>query len=427
VIESLPTTRSERKGTTGVPRGAVDVRMPKKAKKPVSKVRKVAGVLHLWLGLASGIVVFIVAVTGCIFVFQKEISELIYRKQFFVTAPVHAKILPLNQMKSIAEQALHVPNVSVTTYSDPSRAWEFMYFKGGDPKALTFFGAVDSYKSAFINPYTGKVTGIIDYEKEFFVIVKYLHWSLLLNTPYGQPIVGYSTLIFVILLITGMVLWWPKNLKKANFNKSFKISWKAKFKRLNYDLHNVPGFYAMLITMVLALTGMVWAMSWFQTAVYVVASRSVTPPKQISFVSGSTTAALKNPIDIAFDVAKQQFPDARRISLYVPDRGAPKSATISVNGYRGKEDYYDTDVLYLDQFTGKLLGRENFKDKNSGEKLIRMNYDIHVGVVLGLPGKILAFMGSFIAASLPVTGFMIWLGRKKKKKSNSTSSHTSSI
>ncbi|PTS91355.1 PepSY domain-containing protein [Pedobacter sp. HMWF019] len=395
-------------------------RESKKAKKPVSRVRKIAGFLHLWLGLASGIVVFIVAVTGCIFVFQKEISELIYRDKFFVTAPLQAKILPLSQMKSTAEQALHVPNVSVTTYSDPSRAWEFMYFKGGDPKALTFFGAVDSYKSAFINPYTGKITGMIDYESDFFVIVKYLHWSLLLNTPYGQPIVGYSTLIFVILLGTGMVLWWPKNLKKANFNKSFKISWKAKFKRLNYDLHNVPGFYAMLITLVLALTGMVWAMSWFQTAVYVVASRSITPPKQVSFASDSTKAALKSPIDIAFDVAKQQFPDARRIFLYVPDRGAPKSATISANGYRGKEDYYDTDVLHLDQFTGKLLGRENFKDKNSGEKLIRMNYDIHVGVVLGLPGKILAFMGSFIAASLPVTGFMIWLGRKKKKKTTST-------
>jgi uncharacterized iron-regulated membrane protein len=427
VIESLPKKRSERTEIIAGPLAAVGGGVPKKAKKQISRVRKIAGVLHLWLGLASGFVVFIVAVTGCIFVFQKEISELIYRKKFFVTPPVYANILPLNQMKSIAEQALHVPNVSVTTYSDPSRAWEFMYFKGGDPKALTFFGAVDSYKSAFINPYTGRITGIIDYEKEFFVIVKYLHWSLLLNTQYGQPIVGYSTLIFVILLITGMILWWPKNLKKANFNKSFKINWKAKFKRLNYDLHNVPGFYAMLITLVLALTGMVWAMSWFQTAVYVVASRSVTPPKQISFASDSATAILKNSIDIAFDVAKQQFPDARRIFLYAPDRGAPKSATISVNGYRGKEDYYDTDVLYLDQFTGKLLGRENFKDKNSGEKLIRMNYDIHVGVILGLPGKILAFMGSFIAASLPVTGFMIWLGRKKKKKLNSTSSYTPSL
>ena len=45
-----------------------------------------------------------------------------------------------------------------------------------------------------------------------------------------------------------------------------------------------------------------------------------------------------------------------------------------------------------------------------------MNYDIHVGAVLGLPGKILAFFASLIAASLPVTGFVIWWGRRKKSK-----------
>jgi uncharacterized iron-regulated membrane protein len=45
-----------------------------------------------------------------------------------------------------------------------------------------------------------------------------------------------------------------------------------------------------------------------------------------------------------------------------------------------------------------------------------MNYDIHVGAVLGLPGKIIAFCASLIAASLPITGFYIWWGRRKKKK-----------
>jgi len=45
-----------------------------------------------------------------------------------------------------------------------------------------------------------------------------------------------------------------------------------------------------------------------------------------------------------------------------------------------------------------------------------MNYDIHIGAVLGLPGKIMAFVASLIAASLPITGFIIWWGRKKKSK-----------
>jgi uncharacterized iron-regulated membrane protein len=53
--------------------------------------------------------------------------------------------------------------------------------------------------------------------------------------------------------------------------------------------------------------------------------------------------------------------------------------------------------------------------KSPGLKLENMNYDIHVGQIAGLPGKILAFIASLISASLPVTGFMIWLGKRNKK------------
>jgi uncharacterized iron-regulated membrane protein len=47
-------------------------------------------------------------------------------------------------------------------------------------------------------------------------------------------------------------------------------------------------------------------------------------------------------------------------------------------------------------------------------KIVRMNYDMHVGAVLGLPGKLLAFFASLVAASLPVTGFLVWWGMKKR-------------
>ena len=39
-----------------------------------------------------------------------------------------------------------------------------------------------------------------------------------------------------------------------------------------------------------------------------------------------------------------------------------------------------------------------------------MNYDIHVGNILGFPGKVLAFFASLIAASLPITDFKLWWG-----------------
>lgn len=380
----------------------------------MTRFRKVIGQIHLWLGLVTGLVVLIVSITGCLFVFQKEISDLIHRETFFVKPPVSAVTLPYSTLLKKAEQALGKdrPVNFSTTYKDKEHAWEFMTYKAGDPKALTYFGSIDFYESVFINPYTGAVIGLHDYKYDFFNIVKFIHWSLLLNDTYGQNIVGYSTLIFVFMLITGMIMWWPKKWSKTNINKSFKIKWKAGFKRVVYDLHNVSGFYVMLITLILALTGMVFAFKWFQTTVYVVASGSVTPP-EIKQVKSKPAPSASYPVDIAFNKAKVLLPASDRINVS-PAAGA--DGVIYIYGIQGKETYYHADALQFDQYSGKLLYRRNYEEQNAGEKLIGMNYDIHVGAILGLPGKIIAFIASLVAASLPVTGFMIWLNRKKKKK-----------
>lgn len=388
---------------------------PVQRKPTKSRIRKISDWLHLWLGIASGLVVFHLGITGCIFAFQKEITEWIHRKEIFVDVPANRQTVPLSVLKQTAEKALGSnKQISfISTYQEADRAWEFGTFKAGDPKAFWYFDSIDYYDLVLINPYTGKVTMVADHKYEFFAIVKMLHWSFLINHPIGQQIIGWATIIFVFLLISGIVMWWPKNLKKSNFDKSFKIKWRAKFKRVNYDLHNVLGFYVMIICLALALTGMVWAFKWFQTTVYVVASRSITPPVQADVKSDSTKKIKANPFDIAFKKAKQTFKDFDRIGMSPAGGG---TATIYATGYHGSETYWNFDVLQFDQYTGKLLHRKKQSDKNAGEALIGMNYDIHVGAILGLPGKILAFFASLIAASLPITGFIIWWGKKKKKK-----------
>lgn len=385
-----------------------------------SRFRRVSDWLHLWLGLFSGLIVFIVATTGCIFAFQVEITEAIYHDEMFVAPPLKAQPLPITQLQKEAEKALGVKVGFAEAYQSPERAWVFGTYRAGNPDAFFYFDSIDFYKVAYVNPYTGKVNLVKNLKYDFFNVVKFIHWSLLLNHPIGQQIVGWSTFIFVILLITGMIHWWPKNLKKSNIDKSFKVKWKAKFKRLNYDLHNVPGFYAMLICLILALTGMVWAFQWFQKTVYVVASQSTAQPEIKTFKSDSTQAKPStNPFDMAFNEARKMLKHADRIAI---SPATEKEATVYAYGYRGVETYYNFDVLQFDQYNGKFIGRRNYSEQNAGEKLVGMNYDIHVGAVLGLTGKIMAFCASLVAATLPVTGFIIWLGRKKKTKKSKTPS-----
>ncbi|MBN9379655.1 MAG: PepSY domain-containing protein [Chitinophagaceae bacterium] len=377
-------------------------------------IKYLIGQLHLWLGLASGIVVLIVSITGCLFVFQKEISEAVWKDKYFVTPPGGStEVLPLSTLQKNAQAVLGQgkPINDVTIHRQPDRSWEFMAYHLNDT-ALTYFGAIGYYQSVFINPYTGEVTGTRDYKYDFFSIVKYIHWSLLLNTPYGQPIVGWSTFIFVLLLITGLVLWWPKKWTRAMRDRSFKIKWKAGFKRVNYDLHNVPGFYSLIPALIISMTGMVWAFQWFQAVVYVTAAGTATPPAQVSVKPVDSARASDHPMDIALREALQQLPEARRL-LMIPPAG--KGGLIYAYGYKGRETYYGSDALQFDGYSGRLLHRRNNSEKNRGERLIEMNYDIHVGAIGGLTGKIIACIASLICASLPVTGFIIWWERRKKK------------
>lgn len=380
-----------------------------KRKRSISLFRRISAWLHLWLGLISGIIVFIVSITGCLFSFQQEISNVIYKDVFFVQ-PQKTATLPVSMLQQKAQSALgkDEPINFITAYKDSTRAWEFMAYNLNDT-AVTYFGAVGYFRSAFVDPYTGIVTGIRDYKYDFFNIIKYLHWSLLLNTKYGQPIVGWGTLIFVVLLITGLVLWWPRKWNKANKRIAFSIKWNARFKRLNYDLHNVFGFYSLLLALILGLTGMVYSFQWFQAVVYVAASGSVTPPPYKEVNSDTTATPVLQAVDIAYSTAVHQLPKAIRIGI-TPASG--RSDVIYMFGYNINDVYYNSDQLRFDQYTGKLLFRRDHVEKNNGEKLIEMNYDIHVGSIGGLTGKIIAFIISFICTSLPVTGFLVWWNKR---------------
>lgn len=390
-----------------------------------SKINNVITWLHLWLGLISGIVVVIVSLTGCLFVFQQEISDWVRHDEYYVTPPSgHAVVLPLSELEKSAQKALGAdkPVQYITAYNDAGRAWEFMAYRPGNPNAFTYNGSIDYYESVFVNPYTGEVTGKVNYLRDFFVIVKAIHWSLYLSNQYGQPIVGWGTLIFVLILITGFIMWLPKRWSKVEKDKAFKVKWTARFKRLNYDLHNVLGFYTLIVALILAFTGMMYAFQWFNRAVYATATLSTSSPAYPNFSSepGNKATGIV-PLDKAYMAGRARFPQAARYLMIAP---ATNKAAINFIAYPKAGVYYASDAAYYDQYSGKFLGESLYENENNGRKLLDMKYDIHVGAIGGLPGKIIAFLVSLVCASLPVTGFIIWWGRRKKKNEKSRSKRT---
>jgi uncharacterized iron-regulated membrane protein len=377
-------------------------------------MKKAIGQIHLWLGLTSGLVVFIVSVTGCIYVFEEELSSVFYRHRREVNVPPGPIQLPLSVLWQSAQKELGAdhPIQSVEIPTAPGRTYVFRAAQIRNKKAWTHFGEIVYQRRLYIDPYTGQVVKNENTKYEFFTVVLRLHRNLLLNREVGTTIIGISVLIFVLLLISGIVLWWPKN--KRSIKSRISLEWKrtTRWKRKNYDLHNVPGFYSMLLLLIIALTGLVWSFDWFDHSVQWIANGGAKPAKQKALFSDTTGVGSGMPIDIVYAYLTDTDPDAVELSLNFPEKA---KGVITASARHQVHSRYRAVRYQFDQYTGKPLSIATFGQKSGGEKLRAMNYDIHTGSILGLPGKILACFASLISASLPITGFMIWYGRRKKK------------
>ncbi|TDE11294.1 PepSY-associated TM helix domain-containing protein [Dyadobacter psychrotolerans] len=362
--------------------------------------KKIIAWLHLWLGLVSGIIVFIVAFTGCILVFEHEIESMI-QPWLHVERAGEAAFLPPSAIKHSVEKAL--PGTKVNS----------IWYYGHSNTAQV---SANSDSVIYVDPYKGNIVALVDHE-DFFHFVLDGHTELWMEKKLGKGIISYATLIFFVLLVSGLVLWWPKKWSKANRDKSFKIKWEAKWKRVNYDLHNVLGFYSLLVAVLISLTGLSMSFPWLRDGVYWLSSGGETPP--VYKPAFSDTTVVRNLVALN-QVDKAWKKGMDEIGVYKKD-----NIIISFPNKPADPIYLCTDMeagvwrdVYLDQNTLKILpeSQAHIRNESSGFWLRRINYSLHVGAIGGLPTKFIYFIASLICATLPLTGAYIWWGRRKKEK-----------
>ncbi|UOQ73841.1 PepSY-associated TM helix domain-containing protein [Hymenobacter cellulosilyticus] len=366
--------------------------------------KKVVGKLHLWLGLSSGLVVFIVSLTGAIFTFQDEIRD--------ATQDWRKVEVPAQPTEFLLPSRLQ----AITKTNHPELKPAFFMYMGPDRSTVLYTtDKQGEYFATALNPYTGQELAHLDLHRDFFSIIQDLHMYLLLPEEIGGEVVGVAVLVFVVMLITGIVLWWPK--RKTDRKRSFTIKWGARWRRVNYDLHSVLGFYAATIALLLALTGLMMSYEWVLKSVYFVSNAGHDYPAEKTPPTVDTLQAVTaTPIPVAdfyYQQIRRSSPAAKMIFLGLP--ASPKQPVYNI-AYERALYYYHRDEYYFHPVSGQLLKAIPHESKSNGQKLADVNYDLHTGQVLGLGGKILAFLGSLVSASLPVTGFLMWWGRRKKPK-----------
>jgi uncharacterized iron-regulated membrane protein len=368
----------------------------------MSPLKKAILFIHRWLGFISGLVVLVVSITGCIYCFQDEIQDALYS---------YRKVI-------VQDQPMLKPSVfqqSAIKRYPKGKVTSILYF--GDNRSVQV--RISNKKvihSLFFNPYNGQFLYDQDFKNTFFTQVKSIHLYCFMPPKIGEKVRNIGVVIFVVLMITGIILWWPK--RRSDRRRSFTIKWKGKWRRVNYDLHNVLGFYVTAFVLIIALSGLNMAYESMSKAVKFALNSGKEYPFEVKKMKSDTLQtgpALKitEVMDLAYDTIRQKSANAQMI-IMIP--GAAKSGTVSVTAYPQALHFSHNDGYNFDKYNAKLLRYLPSAQKSAGLRLTNMNYDIHTGQIAGLLGKIIAFLASLISASLPITGLIVYLGKKVKRK-----------
>lgn len=371
--------------------------------------------IHLWLSIPAGLFLAIICLTGASLVFEQEITRSLNGDLYRVEVPRDQSRLTPSQLEAcIRRQA-----------SDSLTLATLQYSGNPDEACLATFRQLPR-KTLSIDPYTGEVKGWLK-TYSFFQTMRKLHrW--LLDAPAqkgasstGKLIVGISTLLMVIILISGLVIWVPRT-RKALKNR-LKVSVSKGWRRFWYDTHVTLGFYSFLFLLVMALTGLTWSFGWYRTAAYSLfgggQSRQTAPSAS---ASGHDSSGKKNQEGkerksrqtnyIAWDQAWQElqtcYPEYKSITL---SNGSAQIAPDPSASTRRN------DIANFDPQNGKLTQLTRYEDIPRANKLKGWFYAFHTGSWGGTITKVLYFLTALTGGVLPLTGYWLWLKKRKNRQS----------
>ncbi|BDD09756.1 membrane protein [Fulvitalea axinellae] len=355
--------------------------------------------IHLYLGLITGAVTLLTCLTGAILVFEDELGPYVYPERYdFV--PTSEKV-ELETYRHIIEK-----DNSILSNGKVTGARVF----GPDYLAYQFFvsNKEKQRRTVYANPYKVEILDVSESKKEFFHTVEMLHRNLLLEKV-GKQITAYCTVAFIVLLISGIILWVPKS--KKGWKTRFKVKLKgASWKRLNYDLHVVLGFYVAVFGLILSLTGLVWSFDFIRGGIISLGTNRGKEKPKSEIIKDKSQSTIT--LDEAHKLITEDFEEIWRTTIRVSSKKDGTAWGAVTHADSPHENGYD--AVHLDKYSGKKLKTEKFEDLPAGDKLYRYMYPIHIGTIFGMPTKILAFITCLIGFGLPITGLIMWIIKGKR-------------
>jgi vanillate O-demethylase ferredoxin subunit len=342
--------------------------------------------LHLWIGLTVGVIFSVVALTG---------TALIFRARFERTLDAHRFIVePGSTRLSLDDLVARAKAVH------PGPAFLSVRYWGDPTMPFTAYFADKNY--VHVNPYTGEILGTRARYGEGFGWLEGLHKYLTLEPKLGETVNGTLAFIFVALLGSGLVLWWPAT--RRALVAGLTINRKLSGRPWNLNLHKALGVYAAALLLFSAVSGIPIS---FESTRVVLDVLTLSKHGEAPLPTGATGQ------HFAGFAAVQREMEARMpsaIETYIP---APKNGLVAAYAIAADAPHPNArSYVYLEP-SAKVLRFTPFAEAGAGYRLYYWMMSLHTGVAGGLGWQILLFFATLSVPVLAWTG----IGSYRKRRS----------
>ena len=392
-------------------------------------MRRAAFQIHLWCGVVIGLYTALIGLTGSGLVFRDEIERAL-RPNLYVLAPaVNTAPRPtLDQLLATATKALPdwqprgFEQLSETPATAPTEpVLLFMVRRPGHDMMAPHSFTPDQLM-AYLDPQTGALLGSRSRYAGVLGFAANLHFYLLAGRR-GYPVNGALAIAFLGIALTGWILWWPgirrafSALRIHGLHRSHHGT-KWNWKRLNWDLHSVGGFWSNPALIAIIVTGIFFTFS--QPILRVIAFTTRTDPRIIrdwysdpkapSHLPGAKPITMQE----AWVRASGALPPGIHIH-YLSISSRPDQAFEAIAYHPRTAPYAQPMRVYIDPYQGSALKRFDSHSLPLPMRAVLYVYAIHFGSFAGLFSRILWFCIGLLPAGLLITGLIMWWNRSLRQ------------
>ncbi|MDX5334246.1 MAG: PepSY domain-containing protein [Gammaproteobacteria bacterium] len=359
--------------------------------------------LHQLLGLSVGIWAAVTALTGSLLVFDDEIDAWL-NPALLRVAP---QALPQDVDAAVASVRAAFADAPLGSLRLPRTAEEPFVFRISD----------ESVRHVFVDPYTAEILGTRGEHAGIMGFLWDLHVHLLAGET-GEQVAGYLALALIVMLISGLVLWWPS---RRDPGKAFRIKWSSGGLPRMYDLHRVMGALAAPFILVVVVTGAMLVfhgitLGWL---VGLFGGPTPTPAPQVTVASATT------PVSAWIRAAQASLPEATPMSVTFarePGRAAVVRLRHAANPHPNGRSF-----IAVNPYSAEVLQVHDWRSAGTGVRVSDYKYPLHIGDAFGLPGRLLVLFTGLLPVALLLTGGYVWWRkrrlRRERTRTGSRSTH----